>query len=177
MASIGKFISFVLRHHPESIGITLDEQGWASTNAFLNGMQEKGYQIDKALLKQIVAEDNKGRYRFNEDETKIRASQGHSISVDLGLSAKTPPDVLYHGTGTKSVESILVNGILKKSRQYVHLSDNVSTATTVGARHGVSVILKVDAKKMQEDGLKFYLSENQVWLTDFVAPDYIEIIH
>lgn len=132
--------------------------------------------MDMSLLEKIVKEDKKGRYSFNEDRTLIRANQGHSIKVDLEFKECTPPDILYHGTGEKYVESILKNGIDKRSRLYVHLSKDIETAKMVGSRHGKPVILKVKTKEMALDGIKFYLSENGVWLTDNVDTKYIELI-
>jgi putative RNA 2'-phosphotransferase len=125
------------------------------------------------LLDDIVKTNNKQRYEYNEDETLIRARQGHSIKVDVNLSESTPPDILYHGTATRFLDSILEKGIVKGNRLYVHLSKDEETATTVGARHGKPYVLKIDAKKMYEDGIKFYLSNNNVWLTDFVDAKYI----
>jgi len=120
-----------------------------------------------------VKTNNKQRYEYNEDETLIRARQGHSINVDVNLSESTPPDILYHGTATRFLDSILEKGIVKGNRLHVHLSKDEETATTIGARHGKPYVLKIDAKKMYEDGIKFYLSNNNVWLTDFVDVKYI----
>lgn len=173
----GKFLAYVLRHNPAAVGIELDNNGWANVDELLDGVQRSGRSINIALLEEIVATDDKCRYSFNEDKSKIRANQGHSVDVDLQFEEKTPPDILYHGTAEKYFESIKQNGIQKRTRQYVHLSLNVQTATSVGARHGKPVVLKIDAKGMVSDGCKFYLSENGVWLTDFVSFKYVtEII-
>lgn len=127
------------------------------------------------LIEKIVKEDKKGRYSFNDDKTMIRANQGHSVKVDVELKEKTPPEILYHGTGEKYIESILKTGLEKRSRLYVHLSSDVDTAKNVGARHGKPIILKIKTKEMTDDGFKFYLSENGVWLTDNVPTKYIEV--
>lgn len=174
---IGRFISFILRHHPESVGITLDEHGWTDTDILTEKVAEKFKGFSFADLERIVRENNKQRYSFNEDKTRIRANQGHSVSVNMEFTPVTPPDVLYHGTGEKSVDSILANGIQKMSRQYVHLSADCDTAVNVGKRHGKPVVLQIAANEMSRDGYKFYLSENKVWLTDFVPTKYIEVIN
>lgn len=164
-----RFISLILRHKPEAIGITLDEHGWANVNELLNGVK-----IDMPLLEKIVATDDKQRYSFNEDKTLIRANQGHSIPVDVELDEVQPPEFLWHGTAEKYVDSICREGLIPKSRLYVHLSSDVSTATAVGKRHGEVVLLRIDARKMYEDGFKFYLSKNGVWLTKSVPTSYLE---
>lgn len=125
------------------------------------------------MLEEIVRTDNKQRYSFNEDKTLIRANQGHSIPVDVELTKAVPPDILYHGTGEKYVSSIDKEGLLPKSRLYVHLSKDEDTAVNVGKRHGKPVVYKVDARKMQEDGFEFFLSVNGVWLTKKVTVKYI----
>jgi putative RNA 2'-phosphotransferase len=171
--SISKFLSLVLRHNPAQIGLVLDENGWASVNELIEKINAKGNNVDIDLLNEIVNTNDKKRFAFNDDKTKIRASQGHSIEIDLDLQPSLPPDVLYHGTANRFVESILKEGLTKQQRQHVHLSEKLETATAVGARHGKPVILIVDAKQMQEDGFLFYQSENNVWLTDNVEVKYI----
>lgn len=171
--SLGRFISMVLRHKPESIGITLDEHGWADVDTLIKAMNTHKKYIDRVMLEKIVAENDKQRYSFNEDHHKIRANQGHSIAVNLELEKKTPPDILYHGTATRFLESIQKSGLLKMGRQYVHLSKDMQTAIKVGERHGKGIVLKVDAKKMVQDGYDFYLSKNGVWLCDTVPPQYL----
>ncbi len=170
---ISKYISLILRHKPDVIGITLDEHGWADVDELLAGIS-KTTPIDMNLLEKIVVEDEKQRYSFNEDKTLIRANQGHSIPVDVELRKVAPPDVLYHGTGEKYVSSIDEHGLLPKSRLYVHLSSDEETATKVGKRHGEPVIYTVDAKKMAEDGYEFYLSVNGVWLIKNVPIQYLK---
>ncbi len=172
---VGRFISLILRHHPESVGITLDEHGWADTDILTERVARKWKGFSFADLERIVRENNKQRYSFNEDKTRIRANQGHSVTVNMEFTPVTPPDILYHGTGEKSVDSILANGIQKMSRQYVHLSADYDTAVNVGKRHGKPVVLRIAAGEMSRDGYRFYLSENKVWLTDFVPIKYIEV--
>lgn len=167
-----KFISMILRHKPEAIGISLDEHGWANVDELL-----KGVKIDMPTLEEIVSTDNKQRYSFNEDKTLIRANQGHSIPVDVELEEVVPPKVLYHGTGLKFTKYIDVEGLKPKSRLYVHLSSDLETATNVGQRHGSPVIYKIDTEAMVKDGHKFYLSVNKVWLTKVVPLAYLTKIN
>lgn len=172
--SLGRFLSLILRHSPQTIGITLDNFGYANVNELISKMNKYGKHIDFDTLKLIVDTNNKKRYSFNQDFTKIRANQGHSIDVDLQLEEKTPPNVLYHGTATRFLDSIRKGGINKQTRQYVHLSKDVDTAIKVGKRHGQVIVLILDTAKMYKDGIKFYLSDNGVWLTDYVNPKYIK---
>lgn len=167
-----KYIALILRHRPETIGISLDEHGWANVDELINGIN-KEYPFTFDDLETIVNTDNKQRYSFNEDKTLIRANQGHSIPVDVELEEATPPDVLWHGTGEKYVESIDQQGLVPKSRLYVHLSSDVDTAIKVGSRHGKPVVYVVDCKSMVKDGYEFYLSVNKVWLTKFVPFKYL----
>ena len=168
-----KYISLILRHKPETIGITLDEHGWANVDELIAGIA-KTHHIDMAILEQIVAEDEKQRYSFNEDKTLIRANQGHSIPVDVELEEVVPPEILYHGTGEKYVVSIDAQGLIPKSRLYVHLSGDEETARKVGQRHGNPVIYKVKSGDMQRDGHKFFRSVYGVWLTKSVPVKYLE---
>ena len=167
-----KFISLILRHKPETIGISLDEHGWANVAELIEGISKTQY-IDMAKLEEIVDTDNKQRYSFNEDKTLIRANQGHSIPVDVELPEKQPPVILYHGTGEKYVSSIDEQGLIPKSRLYVHLSKDEQTAKMVGSRHGKPVIYEIHAGQMYEDGYIFYLSVNGVWLTKSVPVKYM----
>lgn len=169
-----KYISLILRHKPEEIGITLDEHGWADVDELIEGVN-KTHTLNKESLERIVAEDEKQRYSFNEDGTKIRANQGHSIPVDVELQETIPPDVLYHGTGIKYKEAIDAQGLIAKSRLYVHLSGDTETAKKVGQRHGKPIIYKVDAATMHKDGYKFFLSVNGVWLTKEVPSKYLKL--
>ena len=167
-----KFIALVLRHKPEEIGILLDEHGWANVDELIAGIA-KTQPFDMAMLEEIVSSDDKQRYSFNEDKTLIRANQGHSIPVDVELEKKIPPEILYHGTGEKYVESIERQGLIPKSRLYVHLSADYETAVKVGSRHGKPVVYTVAAGKMQKDGYVFYQSVNGVWLTKNVLAKYL----
>jgi putative RNA 2'-phosphotransferase len=167
-----KFISLILRHKPETIGISIDEHGWANVDELIAGVN-KTHPMDMILLEKIVAEDEKQRYSFNEDKTLIRANQGHSIPVDVELEKKTPPDILWHGTGEKFVASIDVQGLIPKSRLYVHLSSDYDTAIKVGSRHGKPYVYQVDAKKMSNDGFDFSISVNGVWLIKAVPAEYL----
>ena len=170
-----KFISLILRHNPQVIGITLDEHGWADVKELIAGINRtEGHHLDMDALEEIVRTDEKQRYSFNEDHTLIRANQGHSIPVDVELEKKTPPDILWHGTGEKYVSSIDEQGLIPKSRLYVHLSSVEETARKVGSRHGRPVIYQVDCRKMTEDGYQFFLSANHVWLTREVPVRYLE---
>ena len=168
-----RFLSFVLRHRPESVGITLDEHGWAKVDELIEGIG-KTRVFTMEMLEEIVRTDDKMRYSFNEDKTLIRANQGHSIPVDVELSECTPPDVLYHGTGEKYVSSIDEGGLIPKSRLYVHLSADYDTAVKVGARHGNPVVYTVNTVNMVADGFCFYLSANGVWLTRIVPAKYLK---
>ncbi len=171
--STGRFLSLILRHHPEVIGIELDEHGWADVSELIEGIS-RTRPFDFKLLEKIVAEDEKQRYSFNEDRTLIRANQGHSIPVDVELKKKAPPKILWHGTGEKYVESILRQGLIPKSRLYVHLSSDYDTAKKVGSRHGRPVVFEVAAGKMLEDGYDFFQSVNKVWLTKSVPVKYLK---
>lgn len=172
------FISLILRHQPGAAGISLDGHGWAQVDALIQGINATGRFIDIGMLEDIVRSDKKGRYSFSDDKKRIRANQGHSIPVDVGLKQAEPPAVLYHGTASRFLDAIRIEGLKPMSRLYVHLSMDYDTAVTVGKRHGQAVVLEVDAAKMRRDGMVFYLSENGVWLTGFVAPEYLkEIVH
>ena len=169
----GKFISLILRHNPQAIGIKLDENGWADTADLIAGLNRSGHIIDMAGLEKIVATNNKKRYSFNEDNTKIRANQGHSLDVDVELKTAAPPNLLFHGTADRYVDGIKKNGLQKQNRNHVHLSADRETATGVGKRHGRPVTLVIEAGKMHSDGYVFFLSENGVWLTGEVPTGYI----
>lgn len=173
LTSLSKFLSLVLRHKPEVIGITLDSHGWAKVDELINGIREQ-YDFDFETLKKIVETDNKQRYSFNDDKTLIRANQGHSIKVDVDLEELQPPKILYHGTAKKYEKSIDKSGLKSKSRLYVHLSADLETAEMVGKRHGELLIYEVDCGKMFDDGYKFYKSANGVWLTDIVPVQYLK---
>lgn len=174
LTHISKFLSLVLRHQPETIGIQLDEQGWASIEELLEKANHYGVRFDREILNHIVASNPKKRFAFNDTHDKIRASQGHSIDIELGYSNQRPPEILYHGTGEKSVQSITATGLEKRSRQHVHLSSDPETAIKVGQRHGKPYVFKVLAEKMYLDNFPFFLSANGVWLTDHVPPAYLK---
>ena len=169
-----KFISLILRHKPETIGISLDEHGWANVDELIAGIS-KTHHINMDILEEIVRTDEKQRYSFNEDKTLIRANQGHSIPVDVELEKAEPPKYLYHGTGEKYRESIDKQGLISKSRLYVHLSTDIDTAVKVGRRHGKPVVYIVLSGEMHENGFDFYKSVNGVWLTEKVPTQYIKI--
>ncbi len=170
----GKLLAMVLRHKPQELGLTVDAHGWAQVDALVEAFSKIG-TFDKQLLERIVREDSKGRYSFNEDKTKIRANQGHSLPVDVELAQVQPPEILYHGTGEKYVESINVQGLRPQSRLYVHLSQDKDTAVKVGKRHGRPVVYQVAAGAMARAGCEFYLSVNGVWLTKSVPPLYLQL--
>lgn len=169
-------MSLILRHKPDVIGISLDKHGWAVVDDLINGIAKNNEGFNMAILKEIVETDNKQRYSFNDDKTLIRANQGHSIPVDVELEEKEPPKFLYHGTGEKYVSSILEQGLIPKSRLYVHLSKDIETAKNVGRRHGKEVVYKIEAHEMYQDGYKFYLSVNGVWLAKGVPLQYMQAI-
>lgn len=170
-----RFISMILRHRPEAVGISLDAHGWADVQALISGINRSGgHTIDMEILEEIVRTDEKQRYSFNNDHTKIRANQGHSIPVDVELEEKNPPDMLWHGTGEKYVPSIDARGLIPKGRLYVHLSSDRETARKVGSRHGKPVIYEIDCRKMKEDGYRFFLSANHIWLTKEVPAQYLK---
>lgn len=167
-----KLLSLVLRHKPETIGIKLDKHGWANVKELIEGMKHKTvFSIE--WLEYIVDTDEKQRYTFNEDKSLIRANQGHSIAVDVEMQICEPPEFLFHGSATKYEESIDLHGLVPKSRLYVHLSSDVTTAIEVGKRHGVPIVYSVHAGRMYRDGYKFMLSDNGVWLTDQVNKVYL----
>lgn len=174
LVQISKFLSLVLRHKPETIGLSLDAGGWLAVDALIEGANRAGVALDEALLREVVARHDKRRFAFSADGTRIRAVQGHSVPVDLGLEPRVPPDRLYHGTATRFLTSIRKEGLLPQQRQFVHLSPDAETATRVGQRHGVPVVLVINAAAMHHESYTFYLSENGVWLTGTVPVRYIQ---
>lgn len=165
-----RFLALILRHKPSVIGLSLDEGGWIRVNDLISGCTDHNTFVDKALLQKIVAECPKQRFTFNSDGTLIRANQGHSVQVDLGLIEREPPELLYHGTNEKALDYIFQSGLKKMNRQYVHLSKDIETANIVGARRGDPIILEVKSGELYQQGYKFFLSDNGVWLTDYVPP-------
>lgn len=175
---VSKFISLVLRHKPDAANLSLDKYGYAQVDELVAYLNKKYGGFTVTDLDTIVETDDKQRYSYNNDHTKIRAVQGHSFPVDLRLEAQQPPQLLFHGTSTKYLDGIMEKGIISKSRQYVHLSKDVDTAHTVGLRHGAgTVILVVSAEQMWKDGYKFFLSDNGVWLVDEVPTKYFTLYH
>ena len=173
---LSRFLARILRHRPELIGISLDEHGWANVDELICRINDTGREIDFPVLKQIVAENDKQRFSFNEDESKIRANHGHTVVVDIGLAQKTPPEILYHGTLERNVPSINDNGLIRGKRLHVHLSVDKETAMNVAARRkGVPVIYEVFAKKMNADGYTFYQTINGIWLTKYVPVEYLRL--
>lgn len=171
-----KFLSLVLRHKPRAANVKLDKSGWVNVNDLLKGCEEVGQPITMAELLEVVATNNKKRFEFNENHTMIRASQGHSVNIDLGYKATTPPEILYHGTAYKNKDSIQKMGLEKRRRHHVHLSADPETANIVGKRHGKPIILVIDTRAMMADGYKFYQSTNGVWLVESVPPKYFTIL-
>jgi putative RNA 2'-phosphotransferase len=172
---VSKYMSYLLRHHPEKGPIELDEHGWCDVEELIRALQKR-WPMDRERLDRIVREDEKQRYSYSEDHTKIRANQGHSIPVDVELTEAVPPAVLYHGTGEKSVPSIRKEGLKPMSRLYVHLSLTAQQARKVGSRHGHPVVFAIDAGQMAIDGYAFYLSANHIWLTKEVPAKYLHQI-
>jgi putative RNA 2'-phosphotransferase len=169
-----KFLSLVLRHAPETIGVAMDPNGWVLVDELIEKSQRHNHKLDFELLEEIVVTNDKQRFSFSADLTMIRANQGHSLNVDLQFEPRQPPDFLFHGTVGKFMESIRENGLQKMNRTHVHLSKDRETAVKVGSRRGKPVILTVAAGRMFNDGHKFYLSDNGVWLCHEVPPQFIE---
>ncbi len=169
-----KFLSMVLRHDPDAIGLALDPEGWANIHDLLEAARRHDHPIARDDLEEIVRTNDKGRFAIDPARNRIRARQGHSIDVDLGLSPTKPPDTLYHGTVERFLDAIRADGLRAGARQHVHLSPTTDVARKVGARRGRPVILSIRAAEMAQAGSNFYLSENGVWLTDAVPPEYID---
>ena len=170
---ISKFLCYLLRHHPDSIGVRLDGDGWADVSELLQGAEHNGLRITLEELQLVVKENDKQRFSLSEDGLSIRANYGHSFLVDLGYSPMVPPDVLYHGTAARNPKSIHAKGLTKCNRYYVHLSPDAETAMRVGQRHGKPIVIEVQSERMHTDGYKFYLSTSTVWLAENVPPEYL----
>jgi len=170
-----KFLSLVLRHDPGCIGINLDAAGWVDVETLLAALQQHGRAVTRADLEDVVATNEKKRFAFSEDGRSIRASQGHSVEVELGYTPQLPPAELYHGTATRFVGAIFASGLVKGNRQHVHLSAELTTATNVGGRHGKPAVFVVRAAEMQAAGHAFYLSDNGVWLADHVPVQFLRL--
>jgi len=175
LVRFSRFLSRVLRHRPESIQLELDDHGWARVDELVVRANVAGVALTREILDEVVARNDKQRFAYDADQTRIRARQGHSIPVDLGLAPVAPPDVLYHGTGSRAVDSIRSEGLTPHGRQHVHLSADLATAIAVGRRHGRPVVFTVDAAGMQRDGHPFYRSENGVWLAAAVPVRYLRV--
>ena len=173
---ISKYLSLVLRHDPAAAGVMPDGEGWVSVEDLLRGATRHGFSFTREELEEVVRKSDKQRFALSPDAQRIRANQGHSIPVEMGYTAETPPEVLYHGTVERFLSSIIANGLDKRSRQYVHLSPDIDTATRVGSRRGEAVILKIAAASMHSAGFTFFCSANGVWLTERVPPQYISRI-
>jgi putative RNA 2'-phosphotransferase len=174
---ISKYLSLVLRHDPSAAGITLDAEGWVDIEDLLAGAERHGVSFTFTELEEVVRTNDKQRFALSADKTRIRANQGHSVNINLGLNPETPPAVLYHGTVERFVSSIMTSGLEKRARRHVHLSPDIATATKVGSRRGQPVILKIAAANMHAAGFQFFRSANGVWLTDQVPPEYISLAH
>ena len=170
---ISKFLSLVLRHKPESIGIVLDDNGWADVSTLIDKVNQTDISLNIEKLRYVVETNKKKRFAFNETLERIRASQGHSIKIDHGYTSQKPPEILYHGSGLKAVDSILKSGIHSGDRLHVHLSADIETAIKVGQRHGKPVVFKIMAEEMYGNGFDFFLSENDVWLTGMVPIEFL----
>jgi putative RNA 2'-phosphotransferase len=174
MVRFSKFMSKVLRHDPQSVGLRLDDAGWVDVDELLGAAKGAGVGMDRETLERVVAENDKKRFALSPDGQRIRASQGHSVAVELGLEPVTPPEVLYHGTADRNLDSIRAQGLIPGRRTHVHLSADEATAVNVGQRHGRPVVLRVAAGALHRAGHPFYRSDNGVWLTAAVPPEHIE---
>jgi putative RNA 2'-phosphotransferase len=171
---VSKFLSLVLRHEPQKIGISLDPAGWVGAGELLEALARNEFPVSPQELREVVARSDKKRFAFSEDGLRIRASQGHSVEVELGYHPTQPPELLFHGTVDRFIDSIRAEGLRKGERHHVHLSPDESTANIVGERRGKPVLLRIQSGRMHRDGIEFFVSANGVWLTDHVAAKYIE---
>lgn len=175
LTEISKFLSLVLRHNPQRIGIVLDPAGWTDIQTLLAKAAQAGKPITRDLLERIVAESDKQRFAISDDGLRVRANQGHSVVVDLALPISAPPDLLYHGTADRFLPSILRTGLERRNRHHVHLTADRATAVAVGSRYGKPIVLSIAARRMVEAGYEFRCSANGVWLVEAVAVDFIEV--
>ena len=175
VTSTSKFLSLVLRHKPETIGVTLDKSGWVLVESLLQEMARQGRSLSLQQLDFVVESNDKKRFEFDAERRMIRASQGHSVTVELGYEPAVPPGTLYHGTAERFLESINQSGLLKGNRHHVHLHDDISVARQVGLRRGRPVILQVDARAMTDSGIEFFRSTNGVWLVETVPPEFLSL--
>lgn len=174
LIQISKFLSYVLRHDPGALNLTVDPGGWVDLNTLLRRAREDGRTLNRTKIRQVIEASEKERFTLTDDGTKIRANYGHSIDVDLALSPTRPPDHLYHGTARHALSSIRNEGLRPQSRQYVHLSTTREEAVSVGQRHGLPVVLPIDAPALHEAGYTLYHSADSVWLTRHVPPSFIQ---
>ncbi len=172
---ISKFLSLILRHQPEVVGLMLEENGWVEVDKLIKACADYGKSFTRSELDEVVATNDKQRFAFDETGGKIRANQGHSVEVEIEFEKKTPPEILYHGTAEKNLGLIFEKGLRKMNRHHVHLSADVETARKVGARHGKPVIFQIETVKMLEKGNEFFVSANGVWLVEEVAPEFLEV--
>jgi putative RNA 2'-phosphotransferase len=173
---ISKFLSFVLRHEPHAIGLTLDREGWANMAALIAGARKSGQNLDETLIRTVVANSDKARFAISEDGLSIRAVQGHSAKdVKITYAEKVPPEFLYHGTATRFLGAIFKEGLKPGSRHHVHLSGDIKTAMTVGQRYGKPVVLRIEALRMYQQNFRFFQAENEVWLIDQVTPEFLTV--
>lgn len=170
---VSKTLSYILRHGPESIGITLGRAGWVEVSELLNQLSLHRKAVNREELDSVVANNSKQRFEFSDDGLLIRARQGHSVDIDLEYEAIPPPDVLFHGTADRFLESIMENGLQKRGRHHVHLSTDKATMMEVGRRHGKAVLLEIDSARMHADRYEFFVTGNNVWLTETIPPEYI----
>jgi len=173
---VSKYLSKHLRHQPQKLGLQLETGGWIDVDVLLQACAQNQFPISRTELTEVVNQNDKQRFAFNDSRNKIRANQGHSIDIDLQLEPQNPPDLLFHGTGEKSVAIILDQGLKKMRRHHVHLSDNMETAHRVGSRHGRPAIFIIDAAAMVAAGFTFYCSANGVWLADRIPPKYLRLM-
>lgn len=172
---MSKRLSYVLRHAPESIGLSLDSAGWAEVEILLSLLAKHRTHISRAELDSVVANNSKQRFEFSDDRSRIRARQGHSIPIELEYEAVAPPDVLFHGTADRFLESILAEGLRKQGRHHVHMSTDKATMLEVARRHGKAVLLEIDSAGMHDSGFEFFLTANNVWLTDHVPTEFLKV--
>lgn len=176
LVKISKYLSKHLRHQPERIGLNLDPGGWVEVNQLLAACRKHNFSITREQLNEVVEKNDKKRFSFDATGTRIRANQGHSVEIDLQLQPQIPPDILYHGTGSKAADIILEEGLKKMSRHHIHLSTDITTAIAVGKRHGKPIVFTVKSGEMFKDGYSFYCADNGVWLVDAVPPQYLAIL-
>ena len=169
---ISKYLSFILRHQPDSIGLALSDEGWADLNELIEKTNK--FKLTKISIYKVVETNDKKRFLISDDGLKIKANQGHSIKVNLELEVLTPPDFLLHGTAERFLDSIFKQGLTKQGRHHVHLSETQKTAISVGSRYGKPVLLKIDSQQMHQDGIEFFKTENDVWLVDEVPIKYFQ---